>query len=77
MPYRPSRGRPAAVAGQAAAGDADGVHQRDELRGITVLAAAGQPRDGTAAQVSGQVDLGGQPAAGPADRLPAGFLVIR
>ena len=60
-----------------AAADPDRIHQRDEPRGVTVLAAAGQPRDRAAAQVSGQVDLGGQPAAGPADRLPAGFIVIR
>jgi hypothetical protein len=38
-----------------------------------MLARAGQPGYLTAAQVSGQVDLGGRPAAGPADPLPAGF----
>ena len=57
--------------------DSDGVHQRDELRAVAVLAGGGQPGDRAAALVRGQVDLGGQPAAGPADRLPAGFPVIR
>ena len=42
-----------------------------------MLAGAGQPGNGAAAQVSGQVDLGGEPAAGAADPFPARFLVIR
>ena len=42
-----------------------------------MLAAAGQPRDRAAAQVSSQVNLGRQAAAGTADRLPARFRVIR
>jgi hypothetical protein len=51
--------------------DGDGVYQRDEPRAVAVLAGGGQPGDRAAALVRGQVDLGGQPAAGPADRLPA------
>ncbi len=69
--------RPAPGPAQAAPGDADRVHQRDEPRRAAVLAGAGQPGDRAAAQVSGQVNPGGQPAPGPADRLPARFPVIR
>jgi len=36
-----------------------------------VLARAEDPADRAAAPVRGQVDLGAQPAAGPAQRLPA------
>ena len=61
---------------QAAAMDADRIHQGSEVRRVAVLACAGQSCDGAAAQVSGKVDLGGQPAAGPADRFPADFLSI-
>ena len=68
---------PAAGPAQAAPLDADRVHQRDEPGGVAVLAGAGQPGNGAAAQVSGQVDLGGQPAAGAANPFPARFLVIR
>jgi hypothetical protein len=73
--HRPA-GPPAGPA-QTPPPDTDGVHQRDEPRGVTMLARAGQPGHRTAAQVSGQVNLGRQPAAGPADPLPAGFPVIR
>jgi site-specific DNA recombinase len=73
--HRPARPLPGPA--RAAALDADGLHQRGEVRRVAVLARAGQPGDRAAAQVSGQVDLGGQPAPGPADRLPAGFPVIR
>ena len=56
---------------RAAAGDADLVQQRDELRAVAVLARGQDPADRTAPPVSGQVDLGAQPAAGAAQRLPA------
>ena len=69
--------RPPAWPAQSPPLNADRVHQRDEPRGVTMLARAGQPRNRTAAQVSSQVNLGRQPAPGPADRLPAGFPVIR
>src|ERR1019366_5024427 len=73
---------PAAGPPLPAARDPDRVHHRDEPRGVAVLARAGQPGDRPAAPVSGQVNLGGQPAAGAAQRLPAGpgsagILVIR
>ncbi len=74
---RCSRRQAAAGPAQAAPGDADRVHQRDEPGGIAMLARTGQPGNRTAAQVSGQVNLGGQPATGPAQALAARFPVIR
>ena len=56
---------------QTPASDGDGIRQRDEPRAVAVLARAEDPADRAAAPVRGQVDLGAQPAAGPAQRLPA------
>src|SRR5512140_623983 len=66
----------------APAADGQLVHQRDELRAIAVLARGQDAGDGAAAPVGDQVNLGGQPAAGAAQRLPPGrggrrILVIR
>jgi len=71
---------PGAGPSRAPAADADGLHQRDELRAVAVLARAEDPADRAAAPVRGQVDLGAQPAAGAAQRLsarPRRVLVIR
>jgi len=51
-------------------GDADLVHQRDELRAVTMLARGEDIGDRAAPPVRDQVNLGGQPAAGPAQPLP-------
>src|SRR5204863_9080971 len=62
----------------APAGDLDLIEQRDELGAVAVLAGGEDPGDRPAAPVSRQVDLGGQAAAGAAQRLPARrILVIR
>jgi hypothetical protein len=65
----------------AAAGDADGLQQRDELRAVALLAGGQDPGDRAAPAVGSQVNLGAQPAAGTAQRLPAGpgrrIVVIR
>ena len=65
----------------AAAGDADLLQQRDELRAVAVLARGQDPADRTAPPVSGQVDLGAEPTTGqrvsapvPADTIPLGPL---
>src|SRR6266699_511873 len=72
-------GGPGAGPALARAGDADGLHQGDELRAVAVLARGQQAGERPAAPVSGQVNLGGKPAAGTAQRLPPGrrVLVIR
>jgi hypothetical protein len=72
-------GGPGAGPARAPPGDADGLHQGDELRAVAVLARAQQAGEGPAAPVSGQVNLGGKPAAGTAQRLLPGrrVLVIR
>jgi hypothetical protein len=44
-------------------GDADGVHKRDQLAGIAVLAWGEAGRQVSAAPVAQRVDLGAQPAA--------------
>src|SRR6202790_2947671 len=56
---------------QAPAADPDCLHQRNDPRAVAVLAVVAKPADGPAAPVRGQVDLGAQPAAGAAQRLPA------
>lgn len=66
--HRPAR--PDAGPTLPAAGDADLVQQRDELRAVAVLARGQNASDRTAPAVSGQVNLGAQPAAGTAKRLP-------
>ena len=53
---------PDAGASLAAAGDAQLVQQRDELRAVPVLAGAGELGERAAAPVSEQVNLGAQPA---------------
>jgi len=55
----------------AAAADADGLQERDELRAVAVLAGGEDPGERAAAPVRGQVNLGGQPAAGAPQPLPA------
>jgi len=52
---------PGARPSLAAAGDADLLQQRDELRAVAVLARGEDPGDRAAPAVSGQVDLGAQP----------------
>src|SRR5262249_51428426 len=67
--HRP--GRPGAGPPGAFPGDADLVHQRDELRTVAVLAGGEDIGDRAAPPVGDQVNLGGQPAPGPAQSLPA------
>lgn len=59
------------------AGDLESPHERDEGQGVVALPGAGDLGQRPAPRVGGQVDPGGQPAAGPAQRLPltrpAGF----
>jgi len=62
--------RPGAGPTLAAAGNADLVQQRDELRAVAILARGQDAGDRAAPAVGGQVDLGAQPATGPAQRLP-------
>ena len=82
-PPQVSAGRPAGVGlvGQdlagpgpgpaaAAARDAEPVHERGEGEGVVTLPGAGDPGQRPAAGIGEQVDLGGQPAPGPAQRLP-------
>lgn len=63
---RPSRARP---------GDLQLIHQRDQGQRVVPLPGAGQPGQRPAPAVGQQVDLAGQPAPRPAQRLPV--LVIR
>ena len=78
-----SAGRPAGVGlvGQDLAGpgpgparaparDVEPVHQGGEGEGVVALPGAGDPGQRPAAGIGEQVDLGGQPAPGPAQRLP-------
>jgi len=64
-PARPGAGPPLAPPQ-----DPDLAHQRDEPRAVAVLAWAEDPGDRAAPPVSGQVDLGAQPAPGTAQSLP-------
>src|SRR5512146_3126383 len=68
--------RPGPGTAVAPAADADRRHERDEPRAVTMLAWGEDPGEGPAAPVRGQVDLGVQPAAGPARPAPpaGGFL---
>src|SRR6266487_389402 len=50
--------------------DLEPFHQRDEGQGVVALPGAGHPGQRTAPGVRAEVDLGAQPAAGPAQRLP-------
>jgi len=69
---------PAPWASLAAAGNADLLQQRDELRAVAMLSGGEDPGDRAAPAVGGQVNLGAQPATGAAQglpaRLPGGFL---
>src|SRR5215203_2218284 len=57
-------------AGSSAA-DSDRGHHRPKPQAVVPLSGAGDPRDRPAPSVGGQVNLAGQPSAGPADRFPA------
>ena len=46
------------------------VHEREEGQRVVTLPGAGHPGQRPAAGIGKQVDLGGQPAPGPAQRLP-------
>src|SRR6266487_1492993 len=62
---------PGAGPSPAATADADGLQERDELWAVAMLARGEDPGERAAAPVRGQVNLGGQPAAGAAQPLPA------
>ena len=73
---------PGAGPSPATAADGQLAHQGDELGAVAVLAGGENLGQRPAPPVRDQVNLGGQPAAGAAQRLPArpagpGFLVIR
>ena len=53
-----------------AAGDRETVQERDEGEGVVALPGAGHPGQRPATSIGEQVNLGGQPAPGPAQRLP-------
>jgi hypothetical protein len=49
--------------------DPDAVEHGSEHDAVVTLAGIDDPRDGAAPQVGVEVDLGGQPAAGPSQRF--------
>ena len=53
-----------------AAGDRETVQERDEGEGVVALPGAGHPGQRPATSIREQVNLAGQPAPGPAQRLP-------
>ena len=67
-----ARTRPGLVRGRPrpAAGDRETAQERDEGEGVVALPGAGHPGQRPAASIGEQVNLGGQPAPGPAQRLP-------
>lgn len=66
---------------RSAAEDPDGGHDGFEGHRVVAVTGRGDPRDRSAADVGGEMNLARQPAAGAAQRLSArltaGFLVIR
>jgi hypothetical protein len=66
---RQHRARPGPGAAGTGPGDAETAEQRQELGVVAVLAGREDDPHGQAAPVHREVDLGAQPAAGPADRL--------
>ncbi len=63
----PIRADPRAAGGQA--GDADGGQDRDELRTVAALSGGQHDGEGFLALLAAQVQLRGQPTAGPAQRM--------
>jgi hypothetical protein len=61
---------PPARAGGPAAGDRDLIEQRQQLRVVVGLPGGEPDGHGQPAAVDGQVQLGGQPAAGAPEGLP-------
>jgi hypothetical protein len=67
--------RPGPGPARPAARDGELVHEREKGQRVVALPGAGHPGQRPAPSVGEQVDLGGQPAPRPAQRLPV--LVIR
>ena len=75
------RARARAGARPPATADPDTGHHRVEGQRVVPMPAGGDPRDRPGSGIRGQMNLAGQPAPGPTQRLPAGrsvlLLVIR